>query len=270
MKRILFLFSLLFFANVTRSSETKLDGMSIYLLGEFILTSQGEVKNLNITSSKYPGIDKDLLRAVSSWKYHPFMIDGVAVDVPVELDVRLDATFKLNGEVERLQIASVRTDVKGELSKKTSSPIPNIFVRYPTQFKSNVEANVMLVYEVSDDGLVQQVGVQSLRLFPVGRIGLSDKRLEFAIKEFSNAALSNRVGQKIDLSKMKSDFKCAPNCPKIAQMVFFNLPPGNRFRSWRGYHDAHVPPLKWLKPDELVYEPQQIELIDPSQANIVL
>ena len=128
----------------------------------------------------------------------------------------------------------------------------------------------MLAYEISKEGLVQHVSVQAIRLFPIGRMGLSEKRLEFAVKEFSNAALANKVGLKIDLSKMKSDFKCNPICPKIGQLVFFNLPPGNRFRSWRGYHDVEIPQLESMMSGEIVLEPQQIELIDPSQEYMVL
>lgn len=252
-------------------AETKLDGMSIYLPGSFVLDKQGEVQNLTMASSKSPEIDADLLRNISDWKYHPVMLDGVVADVGVVIEVRLDATLRPDGQVEQVRIASIRHELKDRSGTELPNPLPGIKVIYPSQYIKNMEASVQLMLQIDNDGYVQQVGVSSLRLFPVGRQGVSDVRKSAAARAFSEAAMSGMQGLKVDLSRLREYNKqCSESCPPVGKMVFFNLPPGNRYRSWRGYQNVMLPPLPWVEYENTTLGNQQIGLIDPTQADVLL
>jgi hypothetical protein len=262
---------LMMVAAATAHAETKLEGMSIYLLGSFVLDKHGEVQNLTMASSKSPEIDAELLRNISSWKYHPVMLEGAVADVGVVIDVRLDATFRPDGQVEQVRIASVRHELKDRSGMELPDPLFRTKVFYPLQYlKKNMEANVQLVLQFGDDGYVRQVGVSSLRLFPAGRKGLSDAQKAAAARAFSEAAMSGMQGLKVDLSRLREYYKqCAESCP-VGKTVFFNLPPGNRYRSWRGYQDVLLPALPWAKYENSTLGNQQIGLIDPTQTDVLL
>jgi hypothetical protein len=255
------------------NAETKLEGMSIYLLGSFILDKQGDVQSLRMASSKNPEIDADLARNISGWKYHPVMLDGLAAEVEVVIDVRLDAAFRPDGQVRQVRIASVRHELKDRSGIEKPNPLSNINVRYPAQYVKNMEAGVVVMMQIGDDGVVQQVGVESVRLYPVGRRGLGDAQKAAAARAFSAAAMNGMRNLKVDLPLLCEYHKlCGGSFPPLGKMVFFNLPysDGKRYRSWRGYHDVVLQPLPWN--DNEIRPPgnQQISLIDPAQAEVLL
>ena len=114
---------LLMAAAATAHAETKLDGMSVYLLGSFVLDKHGEVRSLTMASSKSPEIDAELLRNISGWKYHPVMLEGTVADVGVVIDVRLAATLRPDGQVEQVRIASVRHELKDRSGMELTDPL---------------------------------------------------------------------------------------------------------------------------------------------------
>ncbi len=257
----------------TTHAATKLEGMSIYLLGSFVLDKQGDVQNLKIASSKSPEIDADLIRNISGWKYHPVKLEGVAVDVDVVIDVRLDATLSPDGQVQQVKIASVRHELKDQSGVELPNPMAGIKVSYPLKYIKNMEASVTLMYQIDNSGYVQQVGVESIRLYPVGRQGLSDEQKAAAASAFSAAALNGSQGLKVDVPLFREYYKfCAESCPPVGAMVFFNLPhsDGKRYRSWRGYQDVELPPLPWVKYENSMLGNQQIVLIDSTQTDVLL
>lgn len=268
------LFALILAVSVTTAkAETKLDGMSIYLLGGFVLDKQGEVQRLKMASSKNPELDADLVRAISGWKYHPVMLEVVTAEVEVVIDVRLDATLRSDGQVQQIRIASVRHEMKDQSGIEKPNPLSNLNVRYPAQYVKNMEANVMVMMQIGNDGEVQQVGVESVRLFPVGRRGLSDVQNVAAARAFSAAAMNGMQNLKVDLVLLCEYQKlCGGSFPPLGNMVFFNLPysDGKRYRSWRGYHDVVLQPLPWSNNEFRASGNQQIRLIDPAQAELLL
>jgi hypothetical protein len=263
---------LLMAAAATAHAETKLDGMSVYLLGSFVLDKHGEVRSLTMASSKSPEIDAELLRNISGWKYHPVMLEGTVADVGVVIDVRLDATLRPDGQVEQVRIASVRHELKDRSGMELPDPLFRTKAFYPLQYlKKNMEASVQLMLQFGDDGYVRQVGVSSLRLFPAGRQGLSDAQKAAAARAFSEGAMSGMQGLKVDLFRLREYNKqCAGSCPPVGKTVFFNLPPGDRYRSWRAYQDVVLPPLPWVKYENSTLGNQQIRLIDPAQTDVLL
>jgi hypothetical protein len=225
-----------------------------------------------MASSKSPEIDAELLRNISGWKYHPVMLEGTVADVGVVIDVRLDATLRPDGQVEQVRIASVRHELKDRSGMELPDPLFRTKAFYPLQYlKKNMEASVQLMLQFGDDGYVRQVGVSSLRLFPAGRQGLSDAQKAAAARAFSEGAMSGMQGLKVDLFRLREYNKqCAGSCPPVGKTVFFNLPPGDRYRSWRAYQDVVLPPLPWVKYENSTLGNQQIRLIDPAQTDVLL
>lgn len=226
-----------------------------------------------MASSKSPEIDADLIRTISGWKYHPVMLEGVAADVGVVIDIRLDATLRPDGQVQQVKIASVSHELIDQSGTELPNPLPGTKVLYPQKYIKNMEASVKLLYQIDNDGYVQQVGVESLRLYPVGRHGLNDEQKAAAASAFSAAAMNGSHGLKVDVSRLREYNKlCAESCPPVGAMVFFNLPhsDGKRYRSWRGYQDVVLPPLPWVKYENSTLGNQQIRLIDPAQTDVLL
>jgi TonB family protein len=56
-----------------------------------IVTAKGKVRDLKVIRSLDPGLDKQAVAAVSTWRFEPATKDGkpVAVHLPVEVTFRL-------------------------------------------------------------------------------------------------------------------------------------------------------------------------------------
>jgi protein TonB len=73
---------------VERARRKKINGP---VLLEMIVTAVGKVRDVKVTKSLDPGLDKQALAAVSTWKFEPATKDGkpVAVRLRTEVDFRL-------------------------------------------------------------------------------------------------------------------------------------------------------------------------------------
>lgn len=273
-KSCLLILFLLICSNVT--AKTKLDGMSIYLLGTMNISPEGVVSNLRLASSKNSSVDNVLKQQISTWKFKPVVVDGKIIEAKAEIDVLLDVALDENGKETSMRIASVRFKLLNGPKYESTSNLSYGFhnVVYPIDVFKIAEANVLVALSTNPDGSVKHLGIKNLRIFPADRMGLSDSQLNMVTEQLAESVESQRAfigvkSNKADQEKISCEKACVI-------MIFYNFPKLNRFRKWRGYQNTQLPELDWLKQHEVDQQERDqssdpyIKLVDPKQMHLNL
>ena len=70
------------------SRKAKLNGFVVLSL---VVTPEGNTKDIKVTKSLSPGLDRKSIEAVSKWKFAPATKDGK----PVSVELHVQTTFKI-------------------------------------------------------------------------------------------------------------------------------------------------------------------------------
>lgn len=277
MPRLFFMFLILFplFCSAA-GTKTKLDGMSIYLLGTLNISSEGTVSNLRLASSKNPSVDNVLKQHISTWKFKPVVVEEEIIEAKAEIDVLLDVALDENGKETSMRIASVRFKLLNGPKYESTTHLSYGFqnVGYPINVFKIAEANVLVAMSTNPDGSVKHIGIKDLRIFPANRLGLSDSQLKMVTEQLTESVESQRAFIGAKSGKVGHEkISCEKAC---LVMIFYNFPKLNRFRKWRGYQNTELPKLDWLVQNDIEEQERgqssdpYIKLVDPKQMYVNL
>jgi TonB family protein len=137
-------------------------GMVGEVVVQFVVQTDGTVKNPFIIKSNHPGFEAAALEAVKSWKFRPCTHDGT----PVEAQMIVPMIFDVPGGRSLAEVATPsrknQEKIPEQLRFDVAPAVTNVALPvYPySLYKDGIGGNATVVYAIDKQGKVQQVIVK--------------------------------------------------------------------------------------------------------------